>query len=306
MKKRVLKRVLAFSCCIVVLFSFFAVSAFADDINRDIPDNEGLHDTYKGHIMPENIFQGQGFYFNLGGASNPSDAICFVKNNCWCGFVPTQYNMQHVDTYLDYYVNELLQDMGILTYQFNRKFLDDGGYPYAYYDEYYGLYYDELELYISVYKEDDYELDENFINVYQTSLVDDAGQTITRYAMSFYETGSYTAVFRLYYKYNNLYHPVYAEKEQDFEVHEVSEFIEEQSLILYNKGYADGYANASEASEKWDFYTMISAVVSAPLTFLDQAFNFTVFGINIASFVRVLFTCLLIVFVVVVILRLVT
>ena len=73
----------------------------------------------------------------------------------------------------------------------------------------------------------------------------------------------------------------------------------------YNKGYEEGKSSGIASMEKWDFYSLISAIFTAPLDFLGGALNFEIFGINLWHTVQFIFTALLVIFVVVVILRLV-
>jgi len=56
--------------------------------------------------------------------------------------------------------------------------------------------------------------------------------------------------------------------------------------IGYNKGYYDGIAT----EEKWTVLSLINAIIEAPFTFIDNAFSFTVFGVNVANAIRVVFT----------------
>lgn len=69
--------------------------------------------------------------------------------------------------------------------------------------------------------------------------------------------------------------------------------------VGYDKGYRDGV----ESMEEYDMYSMITALVVSPVTFVKEALNFDVFGVNISGFVTMLMTLALIALVVVVIVR---
>lgn len=70
----------------------------------------------------------------------------------------------------------------------------------------------------------------------------------------------------------------------------------------YDVGYADGYnkgvADIVEGKEDYTIKGMINALAEAPFRFIDNAFGFEVFGINVASALRVLFTLAVVVLVV--------
>lgn len=58
----------------------------------------------------------------------------------------------------------------------------------------------------------------------------------------------------------------------------------------YDEGYKEGYDDGVDTSEEWNVLTLVNAIMEAPFAFIDTAFNFTVFGVNIANGIRVLFS----------------
>lgn len=77
----------------------------------------------------------------------------------------------------------------------------------------------------------------------------------------------------------------------------------------YNNGYANGYQSGyiegQNSQHEWTVKAFIDAILNAPVTFIENALDFEVFGVNMASFVKVLFTVLVIAFVATVILKVV-
>lgn len=83
---------------------------------------------------------------------------------------------------------------------------------------------------------------------------------------------------------------------------------EEMNAEAYNKGiakgYQDGYNSAIDNSDQWSLWAGLNTLILAPITFVNEAFNFYVFGVNVASFIKMVFTLMIVVFVIVVICKL--
>lgn len=62
----------------------------------------------------------------------------------------------------------------------------------------------------------------------------------------------------------------------------------------FNDGYSSGHADGVAKVDQFNFYNFISTLFSAPFTFISSALDFDVFGINMATAVKVLITMLIV------------
>lgn len=71
--------------------------------------------------------------------------------------------------------------------------------------------------------------------------------------------------------------------------------------VGYEDGYDEGFTEGQK--DEYSVYGLINTLFNAPAQFIGTMLNFDVFGINLASFVKVLFTFICVAFVIVVALR---
>lgn len=202
-----------------------------------------------------------------------------------------------------------------LTFWYEHDFIDSNGNPDYYYDPATQFWYDKMFLSVSVTR-NGANCTEDDITAYTSNITADGPESTP--------TNVYTQVivplkegvyeFTVQYSFqdvgndnpnnnNSFNRPVIFRKR--ISVLSNEEYYQE----VYNKGYNEGYQvgrnDGINSDEEFTIYGFINAVINAPIDFVEGALDFEVFGVNIASFVKMLFTLLIVAFVVVCVLKVV-
>lgn len=129
-------------------------------------------------------------------------------------------------------------------------------------------------------------------------------------SLSMYESGDYVVHTNIYFYSNaddneNLRLPRYITRTQNITINDVKAELQAEYSSGFAVGYDDGYIDGMDYGQEWNLQSFVDALFKAPVTFVEEAFNFDIFGVNVANFVKALFTLLAVAFVVVAILKVV-
>lgn len=200
-----------------------------------------------------------------------------------------------------------------LTFWYEHEFVDSNGNPDYYYDPATQFWYDKMFLSVSVTR-NGANCTEDDITAYTSNITADGPESTP--------TNVYTQVivpmkegvyeFTVQYSFqdvgndnpnniNSFNRPVIFRNR--ISVLSNEDYYQEVYNKGYNEGYQKGRIDGINSDEEFTVYGLINAVINAPIDFIEGALDFEVFGVNVAGFVKMLFTLLIVAFVVVCVLR---
>lgn len=323
-KKKVFRRVFALLCSVIIIANVCVTTASAYNPN-DYADSILQYPSNKtdGYVFVE-----QDIYFSLwrDGYNKLLYETCFVEN------VPGKTSWEDVDSrtamprqwgaeFVGYYEHTkegFTLENGVEKYTtlyYYKYFRDIDGTINVYYDPSTNQYYDSIRVAVSFENMGDIP-DVPIENIrraktyhYEVPHEAEYSEALGQHSLESFSltiSGEYRLYLTILYYRNGDLLPLQYQTVQDLHVMNYDKTIHQITEGYFNDGYNKGFSDGCASMEKWDFYSLISAIFTAPLTFLSGALNFEVFGINMWNTVQFIFTALLILFVVVVILRLVT
>ena len=182
------------------------------------------------------------------------------------------------------------------------SYTDSGGQPLVLYDPRTENAYNKLELSVKFRKGGDV-CGESVVSVVTHTYTNSLGTQTAILGFEFGELGTYDVTIQISFINESSSSAKVVEVTQNIVVGEADSSIKEAYDKGYLEGYKVGFENGKASDDEFTVYGFISAIAKAPSQFIDGMLDFDVFGINVASFVKMLFTLLLVVFVVVVIVR---
>lgn len=320
-KKKAFRRVFALLCSVIIIASVCVTTASAYNPN-DYADSILQYPSNKtdGYVFAE-----QDIYFSLwrDGYKRLVYETCFVENvpsrtdPADVGYMPRQWGAEFVG-YNKHTEEGFTLENGVENYTtlyYYRYFQNEDGSISVYYDPATNQYYDGIKVAVSVESLGDIpdvpieKIRRTKSYHYEMRSETEENGALGQHSLesfSLTSSGDYRLYLTVLYYRNGDMLPLQYQTMQDLHVLNYDKYSHQISEGYYNDGYNKGYSDGCKSMEKWDFYSLISAIFTAPLTFLSGALNFEVFGINMWNTVQFIFTALLVLFVIIVILRLVT
>lgn len=296
------KRIFALFCSVLLLVSSFALTCAAKPsdvvgyVEKPIykVDDYGLEIGSVAYLMTMKTFNAGNYvrYYNC----LSTEMVLYDGDTYLSDFTP---NYDSMNTSLNVTGN------GDISYCFSYSFYNEGGEfepqpaHHAYSGAYDKIYYTTIE-YVVTFFDDDIEnrLYVGDISLVKTPVFTEIGSIRYLYGFQFNEQRwqNYSIEINYYFDGENGREFLYDCQQfytGRFHADSLEGTVKDNYELGRAEGYEEGYSAGCASMERWDFYAMLTSVITAPLTFINGIFNFTVFGVNIAGFVKLCVTALL-------------
>lgn len=287
--KKVLKRVFALLCSVIVLISaLLVVPTSAADINVD---KDLVTTALVGEPMYIRILQ-------------PWDSDNGPQTLYYLGLY---YNIDYItdqDGDFEYRGFEW-RDYSHNGFGYGYTMIYEKLYDNIYEDDRTGQYYNSLVFTVTVFNETYTKFDERDIMTSQVHYERTIGNNETTHevseAITINKSGKYTVMCELSFYNSGVIGHENLFRFQDINVESVNDIREYEYNRGVAVGYQDGYNNGVSATEKWSLYAFIDVLFTAPVHFVEEAFNFEIFGINMSNTIKAIFGLLAVLFVAIII-----